>query len=232
MLFSPALDRDPAVRVWLSGLSDRDRRKLRDDITHRWKEFPRDPPILEGVPHVEQQDEPGLDFEALDELRAVLVEVATAMLPTWKAKAFGAWVERKSPTSIARDLGVSRASVRAALDGQHHRGDPGAIEALVVALSHDEEFIQMATKKVKEASAPKSDRWFRGIARKPELFAAWSLLLVLDDMADARREVSLNDLLGVVPRAVITPLLHQLKAHGMAASDGRRVKIHRIPTEE
>jgi hypothetical protein len=226
-IFSPQLDNRTEVRAWLSTLSETERRGLRDDITHRFKEFPR----AEVEPLPVEPTEPGLDHVALDELREVIAAVADGILPRWKARAFREWLARKNPTQIARELGKSRASVRAALDGQMHRGEPGAIHALAIALAHDQEFISMATKKVKAPDAPKTDRWFRGISRKPELFAAWSFLLILDDMADARREVPLQDLLAVVPRAIITPLLAQLKAHGMAASDGRTVRIARTPID-
>ena len=228
-LFSTALDSDPVVRVWVDSLSDAERRALRDDVTPRFKEVPT--ATVEGPP-APAPDEERLGPDEAADLRATMAEVASAVLPRWQARAFRRWVNGASPSQIARDLGRSRASVRAALRGQQHRGRPGAIEALVAALSHDEEFLRMAKKKIEESgAAPKTDRWFRGIARRPELFAAWSLLLVLDDLADARREVPIADLWAVVPRAVITPLLAQLKAHGMAVSDGRKVKIARTPIE-
>lgn len=244
------------MKGWLESLSEKDRASLLEDLTPQYKEVP-----TEAVDPQHEDDGPAterLSDEVLDELkrraqselfpemgkdlRGHIMRRARECLPDWQYRAFTLWVRGMNRNRIAKTLGVSRATVRAALDGQdvHARGErAGAINAFTAAIEEDEDFRKVVTEVAKTSinkERLRSDErilsWFKGIPNKPELFAPLGLLLLLDTMADSKREVKMNDLVPLVPRAVITPLLAQLRAHGFAVYVDGKVRIHRVPNEE
>jgi hypothetical protein len=123
--------------------------------------------------------------------------------------------------------------VRRALEGGGRDGE-GAIAVFLAAVAADERLreavSEMAAKKQAERRSDKVLTWFRGWDTKPDMIVPLAMLLVLDELADAKREVKMADVLAHWPRSLVTPCLRLLKAHGMAASEGgHTIKIYRTP---
>lgn len=167
-----------------------------------------------------------------------------ALLPEWQLRALLAWLEGRTYSAIARSLGISRATVRCALDGHAGRPDspyesrwktaPGAIATFVDRAKADEVFLRRVEKmsKPKPTVEPRITRWFTATPNKPELFAALAFLFLLSELAGKGNTVRVDEVLPLVPRAVVSPLLLQLKAHGYAVSDGHTITIHRTPVDK
>lgn len=266
-IFSKELDARPDVAAWLASLDEKTRAELRDDVTPSFKEFTREAlPERDREPEVEHTTrarpaghaakvKAALEGAAFaralrleverdraahgdDDTREAILTAAHRLLPPWRFRVFAAWFRGASRSQIARDLGVSRSTVRAALDGEGlKRAGPGALTTLVTSLRENETFKQavlnMATKKKQQDErAERVLIWFQNIPRaKSELVVPLAFLLVLDDLADKNRQVKVQDTLAHFPRDLITPSLSMLKAHGYAASDGHVITIHRTPAD-
>lgn len=231
-IFSAELDNDPEVKTWLAKLSESDRSSLRDDPTPLFKE------IL-GEVRVEDTPEAGDDASG-DEMWAELDAAAKESLPEWKYRIFRLWFEGHDKTAIARKLGISRSTVRSALDGigtseGAKRGGPGSIGIL----AKNEEFRRAILRSAMRAIATQKRRideralhWFADLQNHPELIEPLSMLLVIDTLAGARREMPLRDLLGYFPRSRVTPCMALLRAYGFASCDGHTIHIHKRPEKK
>lgn len=173
-----------------------------------------------------------------DGVRASILTAASDLLAPWRFAAFAAWFRADSSKGrehIAKELGVSRATVRAALDGGGlKRAGPGAIAIMVAALGKNDTFKQavMSMAKKNKQRDEDSERplvWFQGIDNKPDMVVPLAMLLVLDALADTKREVKIGDVIPHFPRSLITPCMTLLKAHGFAASDGHVIRIVKVP---
>jgi predicted transcriptional regulator len=251
------LDAEPAVMVWLLCLDDKDRRSMRDDVTPAFKEVATEPRHFERMrdDDVDEAEE-RLSDDVLDEARAALrgapqdelfpemgvgprgliMRAARAQMPDWQFRAFVAWFRGTNRARIARTLGVSRSTVRSALDGEGKRGGAGAIAEFMNAILRDDEFrkvvMTVATKsisKANERAAKRSLGWFKGWDHKPDMVVALSLLMVADDLADERREVPVAALHPHFPPRLISPCLRLLAAHGFASSNGHLVRVVKTP---
>lgn len=175
------------------------------------------------------------DADGDDDLRAAILTAAIDVLPLWRFRVFASWLQGANRYAIARELGVSRSTVRSALDGEGaKRAGPGALAIITNTLRGSEDFrkvvAEMATKKQKEQIADERVLgWFKGIENKPDLVLPLAMLLVVDDLKDARGEVGVADVFPYFPRALVTPCMTLLRAHGYASCDGHRIRIVRTP---
>lgn len=227
-VFSAELDADPQVRAWLDSLPEETRASLRDDITPLFKEIPTAVHV-EVVPEEGQHPESAL-VTACDEVHDALLEAARDHLPTWQFRAFRLWLGGANRARIARQLGVSRATVRCALDGGGSRDQPGALETIAGADEVRKVVMRVAKKNTEERAAKNDERvlsWFRGA--EPAMVTPLAFLLLLDSLADAKNEVPVPDVLPYWPRSLVTPCLQALKAFGYAVSNGHTIKIHKRP---
>lgn len=248
-LFSVELDARPEVQAWLATLTVRQRDGLRDDPTPEIKELPHDAEFFGEIASPAPDDtEPvrlsdgaqavldalrrgGQDalFPELDDgLRGEIMRIARSRMPPWQFRAFGMWFRGSNRNRIARSLGVSRWTVRRALD------EALATFAEIVAGNQQLRRAVMATA-VKSVQRQRDGRileWFKGIETKPGLLAPLALLLVLDELATSeKREVRLQDVLPHFPRNQITPCMTVLRALAYVASDGHTVRVLKTPKE-
>ncbi len=238
--------------VWLLCLDAKDKRAMRDDVTPAFKEVATEPRVLERLrEHDDTAPDERLSDEVLDHLRrrdddgaalhVAIRRAARASMPEWKFRAFALWFKGENRARIARALNVSRSTVRSALDGEGRgRGiGDGAIKEFMAAISADDDFkkvvMSVATKSIAKTEQRAGARvlgWFKGIEQKPDMVIPLAMLMVLDELADARREVAVADIIPHFPRSLITPCMRLLAAHGFAASNGHRIKVHKTPVEK
>lgn len=245
-VFSVTLDADPAVRAWLDGLDQDERRELRDDVTPMFKEVAVEAKHFVRMKGDDEEAHPPhrLSEEVLDgcrfpdmsaDVQAAFMRAARAHLPDWQFRAFVLWFSGANRGQVARVLGVSRATVRRALDGGGRDG-PGAIASFTAAIQQDPDFkkvvMNVATKSISKRETEATERillWFKGLDGKPNMVFPLAMLLVLDELADARREVKVADVIPHFPRSTISDCMKLLRAEGYASSDGHSIKVHRTP---
>lgn len=196
-------------------------------------------------PRLSEEVLDALDPASADALVARVLDEARKRLPAWQFPAFALWFQGDghgfqgrghARQSIARQLGVSRATVRSALDGGGHSNGPGAIAALTTAILDDDDFKKavgdVASKNIGKRDAIEREQrlsWFKGLDSKPTMVVPLAMLLVIDALADARREVKVADIIPHFPRSTISQCMGLLRAHGFASTDGHTVKIHNTP---
>lgn len=73
--------------------------------------------------------------------------------------------------------------------------------------------------------------YFAGLDGRPALVPALALLLVLEELADSRRRVRIDDVLPHFPSDVLSPCLSLLRAHSFVTNDGREITLHRSPRD-
>lgn len=247
-LFSDLLDKRPEVAAWLASLDEKTRGELRDDVTPDYKEVGRVNPDTLVVDDDHEAARASAELlDALDELRRTtqgeffpelggdargfIMAAARKHLPDWKFRAFSAWFSGKKKNRIAKELGVSRSTVRSALDGEGHEKS-GALASLFA----DEDFRKVVMEMAAKAKRPDRDMrvldWFAGLkgnTANAQMVVAYAFLLILDYLADAKREVKIQDVPPHFPRNLITPCVQILRGEGMASSDGMTIRVHQIP---
>jgi len=238
-VFDPTLDADPRVAAWLRSLDEATVAELRDDVTPSFKELPvgdvEVPTTVDDADAV-VSDAPWQRLHGDVLVQRAIIRKAKSVLPAWQFRAFALWFAGASRSAIAKSLGVSRTTVRCALDGGGSHQQLGALELIARSSAEFRKVVTVAANKSQEKQTARRDErlstWFAGIDAKPELIAPLALLLVVDALADAKGEVKVADLLRHFPRSALTPCLALLKAHAFAASDGQKIRIHKRPHEK
>lgn len=230
------------VRVWLEGLTEKQRAALRFDPTPRFKELPVGDAIAGHANRARNRDDglptPGVDGEQRERLRLLFIEAATGVLPPWRLRAFKAFVGSKNLAAAAREANMTRSSLRSAIFGQpaHKKASAtrqeGAIAVVAAAVNADDEIKAEVQAIVDEPdTAPSMRGWFANIDNKPALVEPLALLLVLDHLADEKREVRVSKAAEHFPRNKISDCLRILAALAFAKSDGKVIRIHRSPLD-
>jgi hypothetical protein len=229
-IFSAELDADPKVKAWLARLTEDDRAALRDDPTPLFKEV---------LGEVEVEASEG-DDEAETDLWGELAAAAEKSLPPWKFRIFKLWFQGKNKQAIAKELGISRGTVRSALDGigstaGSKRAGPGALKVVAGNDAFRTAILRAAMRTVSRQKKRVDERalhWFTGIQNKPEMIEPLAMLLVADSLAGQRGQIKLGDLLTYFPRSRITPCMALLRAYGFAECDGHTIRIHKRPEKK
>ncbi len=257
-IFTQALDARPDVAAWLGSLDDQTKRLLRDDVTPMFKEVATEPKRFDqlrggDIEPMEHQTDQLLDA-VLDALRrspqnelfpemggglhGLAMRAAHESMPAWQFRAFSAWARGTNRSRIAKNLlGVSRATVRCALDG-NTRHNHGAIETFIQAIRADEAFMKaVATVAAKSSKAEQrallcARGWFSGFNNRPGMVGPMAMLMLLDEIAGPSREVKVADVLTLFPPSLISDYMLLLSAHGYAKSNGHVIRIHKIPVEK
>ena len=135
---------------------------------------------------------------------------------------------------------LHRSTVRSALDGQRRHTRRGAVQAVCELISSDAEIKKQAVgvaqkiaAETKRADTAKVATWYSKIKRGDEqMIGPLALLYLLDALADKKREVRIEEVMLLFPRAAISPFLRALEFAGFAKSSGTTIRIHKTPNNE
>ena len=255
--FSATLDAQASA--WLSSLDDADRKALRDNVTPLFKELPHTMSTIEVLQRREQanNEEGAEDFvdvvvDALKQtprcllsereagFRGAVLRAAKEQLPSWKYRAFALWLCGLSRAEISRRTMLHRSTVRGALDGQRRHERRGAIQAMCETVASNAkvkkqavDVVQKIAEETKRADTAKVSTWYSKIKRGDEqMIGPLALLYLLDALADKKREVRIEEVMALFPRAAISPFLRALEYAGFAKSSGTTIRIHKTPNNE
>jgi hypothetical protein len=178
----------------------------------------------------------------LEELRPIILRVATTALTDKALTIFAAWFNGTPVTQIATSLGVSHQVVSKSLHGlkaPSGNNVGGSIRKLKNALLADTEFTEAINimKPTKKKTPPASDvviSWYHSLLRppRPERFVAWSVLLVAHFLADEKRNVTYRQLFEHLPQAAVNAAIPLLKALRMVQSDGVVITLVATPHDD
>ncbi len=149
-------------------------------------------------------------------------------------------VEGWTETQIAAEYGCSQASVHQCLWGQGSTRAPpavpgasrldavfkssipgsGAVARLSQAIKSDPVMQEAIAKAAGKAPEPPQPRvrdlsgWFAACRFRPEYFAAYATMILLDSIADASGRISVTELARQMPPGILSVVLPQLRAFG------------------